>query len=75
MRSLQFPLAITGRDALKSRCPFYSRKQTLLGDSWMSALCQKQTLRTAVRLGLFDHLVGGDKKTLKYRDAQRFGGF
>jgi hypothetical protein len=22
-----------------------------------------------------DHLVGGNKKTLRYRDAQRFGGF
>jgi hypothetical protein len=26
-------------------------------------------------LALFDNLVGGDKKTLRYRDAQRFGGF
>jgi hypothetical protein len=43
-------------DALKSRCPLYPRKQTLLSARWMSALCQKQTFDR-----LFDHLAGGRK--------------
>jgi pimeloyl-ACP methyl ester carboxylesterase len=34
-------------------CPLYPRKQTLSGETWISALCQKRTSRL-----LFDHFVG-----------------
>src|SRR6516165_2475656 len=47
-----------GHETLKSRCPLYPRKRTLPGDSWMSALCQKQTFCGAAKLRLFDHLIG-----------------
>ena len=33
-----------GDDALKSQCPLYPQKRTLLSATGMSALCQKQTL-------------------------------
>jgi hypothetical protein len=32
-------------NALKSQCPLFPRKRTLLSATWMSALCQKRTLR------------------------------
>jgi hypothetical protein len=35
--------AISGHFTLYARGPLYSRKQTLPGDSWMSALCHKRT--------------------------------
>jgi hypothetical protein len=40
------------------RCPLFPRKRTLLGDSWMSALCQKRTRAPQQKRFLFAHLVG-----------------
>ena len=38
------PLWVKSRhDALKSRCPLFPQKRTLLSTTRMSALCQKQT--------------------------------
>jgi hypothetical protein len=33
----------SGHGQMSDRCPLYSQKRTLPGDSWMSALCQKRT--------------------------------
>jgi hypothetical protein len=41
----------------------------------MSALCQKQTLRSAAETWLFDHLVGASLKRLRHRQAKCLGGF
>jgi hypothetical protein len=42
----QCPLwVISGHERVNLRCPLYPQKRTLTGDSWISALCQKQTLR------------------------------
>jgi hypothetical protein len=43
---MECPLWVkSGHDGAHLRCPLYPQKQTLLGDGWMSALCQKQTFR------------------------------
>jgi hypothetical protein len=34
------------------------QKQTLADDSWMSALCHKQTSAAAKQKWLFDHFIG-----------------
>jgi hypothetical protein len=41
------------------QCPLYPQKQTLIEGVEMSALCQKRTLDVAIKIDLFDHLVGG----------------
>jgi hypothetical protein len=33
----------SGHCITSASCPLYPRKQTLAGDSWMSALCQQRT--------------------------------
>jgi len=43
-------------------CLLYPQKRTLAGDSWMSALCQKQTFCAAARKNL-------DTKCLYYTKA------
>jgi hypothetical protein len=56
-----------GGKADMPECPLFPRKQTSIGASAMSALCQKRTL-------LFDHLVGNRKELRRHVQAERFGG-
>src|SRR6516164_5949183 len=55
-------------------CPPYPQKRILLTPIAMSALCQKQTFRTAARISLFDHLVGERKQVRRHRETERFRG-
>jgi len=62
IRSRSCPPWVKSRhEDLNSRCPLYPQKRTLSGDSWMSALCQKQTFCVAVK-----KLKLGRKGTLRF---------
>ena len=46
------------KQGASTRCPLFPRKQTFVGASGMSALCQKRPNALQQNASLFDHLVG-----------------
>src|SRR6516162_5387051 len=69
------PLWVKSRHSdVSERCPLYPQYRTWIGTVVMSALCQKQTFCAAVKISLFDYLVGELLQLRRYVEAERLGG-
>jgi hypothetical protein len=72
------PLWVKSRHrSASSQCPLFPQKRTLVGESWMSALCQKRTFCAAANNGRLErstdnresHALGNGAVT--FREACR----